>query len=63
MISEYKGLNYFERIKQAKLTTLETRRIRADLLEVFKNFSGPEGLDKKCFSQSTPDNLGDINGN
>ena len=36
MISECRGLEYPERMKLLRLTTLKTRRMRADLLEVFK---------------------------
>ena len=31
------------------LTTLENRRLRADLIEVFKIIKGYEGLDERAF--------------
>ena len=46
--------NYYKRLKNSKLTTLETRRIRADLIEVFKIFNGYEGLDKLEFFRLNP---------
>ena len=44
MITECKGKGYEERLKSVGLTTLETRRERADMLEVFKIMKGLEGL-------------------
>ena len=40
MVPGLSPLPYEERLKKLKLTTLQTRRTRADLLEVFKMFSG-----------------------
>ena len=39
MITE-KGLTYEERLRKLGITTLETRRLRGDLIEVFKIFKG-----------------------
>ena len=36
----FKNLSYPERFRQLHLTTLETRFLRADLIEVFKIFKG-----------------------
>ena len=49
MISSFKGLDYRERLKRAGLTTLETRRLRGDMIEVYKIMTGKEGLDKDLF--------------
>ena len=49
MVEGYRGLDYFSRLKGMKLTTLETRRLRADLLEVFKIVNGLEGLSEEYF--------------
>ena len=35
-----RGLSYSERLRILGLTTLETRRLRGDLIEVFKIFKG-----------------------
>ena len=39
MITE-KGLTYEERLRKLGITTLETRRLCGDLIEVFKIFKG-----------------------
>ena len=49
LISSLKDKNYEERLRILKLTTLETRRIRGDLVEVFKIFRGFENLDPCSF--------------
>ena len=36
LISEFRGLSYEDRLERLKLTTLEDRRIRGDLIEQFK---------------------------
>ena len=41
--AELKGLSYPERLK---LTTLETRRLRCDLIEVSKTLKGLDKIDK-----------------
>ena len=49
MVEECKGLDYYSWLKALGLTTLETRRIRADLIEVFKIVTGEEGLKEETF--------------
>jgi len=49
MIEECRGKTYAERLELMGLTTLETRRLRADLIEVFKIIKGYEGLDERKF--------------
>jgi hypothetical protein len=49
MIEECKGKAYTERLEMVGLTTLETRRLRADLIEVFKIIKGYEDLDERIF--------------
>jgi len=38
-------LDYETRLKMMGLTTLETRRIRADMIEVYKILNGLEGIE------------------
>ena len=49
MVEECKGLDYTSRLQRLNLTTLETRRIRADLLQVFKIMNGIDKVDEKEF--------------
>jgi len=49
MVSECKGLTYLDRLKYTGLTTLEIRRERADMLEVYKILYGLEGVQEKDF--------------
>jgi ribonuclease P/MRP protein subunit RPP40 len=49
MIEECKGRSYEERLSITGLTNLETRRTRADMLEVFKILTGKDGLEEGTF--------------
>ena len=49
MIPELKDLSYEERLKECGLTTLETRRLRGDQIEVFKILNGYENIDRNMF--------------
>jgi hypothetical protein len=49
MIEGCGEMDYEKRLKYARLTTLETRRERADMLEVYKILNGLEGLKEKDF--------------
>ena len=49
MVEGLKNIPYEERLKRLNLTTLETRRLRADMIEVYKMFHGMEGLDRNKF--------------
>ncbi len=44
MIKGFENMSYESRLEKAGLMTLETRRLRADLFEVFKIMNGLEGL-------------------
>jgi hypothetical protein len=46
MVSGFKDISYEKRLKRMNLTTLETRRLRADLLEVYKIITRREGVKK-----------------
>ena len=52
MIPELRDLSYEERLKECCLTTLETRRLRGDQIEVFKILNGYENIDRNIFSHS-----------
>ena len=42
-------LSYDDRLKECGLTTLETRRLRGDQIEVFKILNGHENIDPNIF--------------
>ena len=52
MIPKLRNFSYEMRLKQCDLTTLETRRLRGDQIEVFKILNGYEHIDRNIFSQS-----------
>ena len=52
MIQELGDLSYEERLKECGLTTLEKRRLRGDIIEVFKILNGYENIDRNIFSHS-----------
>ena len=43
------GTSYEERLKECGLTTLETKRLRGDQIEVFKILNGYENIDRNMF--------------
>ena len=47
LIPGLRDLRYEERLKECGLTTLETRRLRGDQIEVFKILNGYENIDSK----------------
>ena len=49
MIPELRDLSYEERLEECGLTTLETRRLRGDQIEVFKILNGYENIDRNMF--------------
>ena len=49
MIPELRDLSYEECLKECGLTTLETRRLRGDQIEVFKILKGYENIDRNMF--------------
>ena len=53
MIQKLRNISYEMRLKECGLTTLETRRLRGDQIEVFKILNGYENiLTEIFFSQS-----------
>ena len=51
IVPELRNLSYEERLVQLKLTTLENRRVRGDLIEVFKFVKGIENVSIDVFFQ------------
>ena len=49
LISELRDLSYESRLLQCRLTTLETRRLRGDQIEVFQIVNGYEDVDRNMF--------------
>ena len=49
MIPELRDLSYESRLLQCGLTTLETRKLRGDQIQVFKIVSGYEDVDRNMF--------------
>ena len=56
LIPELRILSYEDRVQQCKFTTLETRRVRGDQIEVFKITYGIEGLDSGMLFKYRTDN-------
>ena len=51
MIPKLRNISYEMRLKECRLTTLETRRLRGDQIEVFKILIGYENIDRNiCFT-------------
>ena len=48
-LSELRDLSYESRLLQCGLTTLETKRLRGDQIEVFKIMNGYEDVDRYMF--------------
>ena len=49
IIPELRDLSYEERLKECGLTTLQTRRLRGDQIEVFKILNGYENIHRNMF--------------
>ena len=49
LIPELRDLTHEERLKECGLTTLETRRLRGNQIEVFKILNGYENIDSNGF--------------
>ena len=49
MIDEFEGLHYVDKLRKVGLSTLETRRLPGDLIEVSKTLKGFENIDKNLF--------------
>jgi len=51
MIPKLRNISYEMRLKECGLTTLETRRLRGDQIEVFKILNGYENIDRNMLSR------------
>jgi len=49
LMTSDKSLSYTDRLQKFGLTTLETRKLRGDLIEVFKMFKGFDNITLKDF--------------
>ena len=49
MIHKLRNISYEMHIKECGLTTLETRTLRGDQIEVFKILNGYENIDRNMF--------------
>ena len=49
MIQKLRNISYEMRLKECGLTTLETRRLRGDQIEVFRILNGYENIDRNIF--------------
>ena len=56
IIPELRDHSYEECLKECGLTTLETRRLRGDQIEVFKILNGYENIDRNMFFSLKKDN-------
>ena len=56
MIPELIDLSYEERLKECGLTTLETRKLRGDHIDVFKILNGYENIYRNMFFSLKKDN-------
>ena len=49
MIQKLRNITYEMRLKECGLTTIETRRLRGDQIEVFKILNGYENIGRNIF--------------
>ena len=49
MLPDLKNMSYPERLKILGLTTLESHRLRGDLIEIFKIVKGFDNIDRNIF--------------
>ena len=57
LIPELKHLCYERRLLECRFTTLETRRLSGDLIEVFKILNGYEDIDSNLFFKLEEDSM------
>ena len=57
MIEEFKGVEYEERLSRLHLSTLETQRLRGDLIHTFKMMKGLALANREEIFTEAPGNL------
>ena len=60
MLPDLKNMSYPERLKKLGSTTLESRRLRGDLIEVFNIVKGFDNIDRNIFFTETLEFVGGI---
>ena len=55
LVPELRNSPYEERLRRLKLTTLEERRVRGDMIETYKIITGKEQVDHEKFFKIIPD--------
>ena len=58
MVSNMKGRSYEERLAEAGMTTLETRRLRGDQIQMYKIMSGKDDVNQNIWFKTMADNRG-----
>ena len=58
MVSNLKGKTYEERLVEANMTTLETRRYRGDLIQMYKIMTGKDDVDPNIWFKTMAENRG-----
>ena len=58
MVSNMKGKTYEERLLEANMTTLETRRFRGDLIQMYRIMTGKDDVDSNIWFQTMADSRG-----
>ena len=57
MIDSFRNFSYEDRLIKLNLTTLETRRLRGDLIEVFKMYKGFDNVNMHDYFTLSVNNL------
>ena len=58
MVSNFKSKSYEDKLKEAGMITLEARRKRGDMLEMFKIMTGKENVDSSFWFETLEDHRG-----
>ena len=59
MVSNLKGKTYEERLAETGMTTLETRRLRGDLIQMYRIMSGKDDVSPNIWFQTMAENRGE----